>query len=355
MRRSLVAIARRGGGHRRCLRRAELEPRRRCSSGDSAPRWSRAGRVRPRRRPSRQRRFGGRHTKVQGWYPTRGNHGPNVKVVTDSASDLPESLATSLRHRRRAHSPSASATKSSSTASTSRPTSSGRSARVAETLPETAAPSPGAFQAAYERALSDGCDGVVVLTLSSMLSATRQSAYARRRSSRRTIDVRVVDTAERLDGRRVSRHRSGRAGEDRCVDRRDRRARPTSWSSARASSRPSTRSITSSRAAASASAGPPRPGALDQAADRDERRRRRRGRSPAHSCQGPRRRGETWRRVHAPLRRLALIHGARERCRGARGDGTRRRPSTPIIVTDIGPVVGTHGGPGIIGLTWMEA
>jgi fatty acid-binding protein DegV len=23
-------------------------------------------------------------------------------------------------------------------------------------------------------------------------------------------------------------------------------------------------------------------------------------------------------------------------------------------VTDIGPVVGTHGGPGIMGLTWIE-
>ena len=27
----------------------------------------------------------------------------------------------------------------------------------------------------------------------------------------------------------------------------------------------------------------------------------------------------------------------------------------PLIVADIGPVVGTHGGPGIIGLCWVEA
>jgi fatty acid-binding protein DegV len=26
-----------------------------------------------------------------------------------------------------------------------------------------------------------------------------------------------------------------------------------------------------------------------------------------------------------------------------------------LIVTDMGPVVGTHGGPGIIGLCWIEA
>jgi fatty acid-binding protein DegV len=27
----------------------------------------------------------------------------------------------------------------------------------------------------------------------------------------------------------------------------------------------------------------------------------------------------------------------------------------PLIVTDMGPVVGTHGGPGIIALCWIEA
>ena len=27
----------------------------------------------------------------------------------------------------------------------------------------------------------------------------------------------------------------------------------------------------------------------------------------------------------------------------------------PLMVADIGPTVGTHGGPGLIGLTWLEA
>ncbi len=26
----------------------------------------------------------------------------------------------------------------------------------------------------------------------------------------------------------------------------------------------------------------------------------------------------------------------------------------PLIVTEIGPVVGTHGGPGIIGVCWLQ-
>src|SRR3954451_3410975 len=39
-------------------------------------------------------------------------------------------------------------------------------------LPETAAPSPGAFEDAYRRAASAGADGVVCITISSRLSAT---------------------------------------------------------------------------------------------------------------------------------------------------------------------------------------
>jgi fatty acid-binding protein DegV len=27
----------------------------------------------------------------------------------------------------------------------------------------------------------------------------------------------------------------------------------------------------------------------------------------------------------------------------------------PLIIADMGPTVGTHGGPGIIGVAWLEA
>jgi fatty acid-binding protein DegV len=27
----------------------------------------------------------------------------------------------------------------------------------------------------------------------------------------------------------------------------------------------------------------------------------------------------------------------------------------PVVLTDIGPVVGAHGGPGIMGLTWIAS
>jgi DegV family protein with EDD domain len=44
------------------------------------------------------------------------------------------------------------------------------------TLPQTAAPAPGAFTAAYERLRANGADEIVVINLSSELSATMQSA-----------------------------------------------------------------------------------------------------------------------------------------------------------------------------------
>jgi DegV family protein with EDD domain len=61
-------------------------------------------------------------------------------------------------------------------------------------LPETSAPSPGAFVEAFAGASDDGCDGVVCITLSSKLSATYQAACAGAGEVADRIDVRVVDS-----------------------------------------------------------------------------------------------------------------------------------------------------------------
>ena len=60
--------------------------------------------------------------------------------------------------------------------------------------PETAAPSPGAFQQAYLRAAEAGRSGVLCLTISSRLSATYQAAVTAAASVQDRIPVRVVDT-----------------------------------------------------------------------------------------------------------------------------------------------------------------
>jgi DegV family protein with EDD domain len=60
-------------------------------------------------------------------------------------------------------------------------------------LPETAAPSPGSFVAAYQSAADDGADGVLCLTISSGVSGTYASALTAAESFD-AVPVRVVDT-----------------------------------------------------------------------------------------------------------------------------------------------------------------
>jgi len=67
-----------------------------------------------------------------------------------------------------------------------------------DTLPETAAPAPGQFEQTYRSAAAKGATGIVVVSLSSALSATMQSAQlaARAIADDPTIDldVRVIDS-----------------------------------------------------------------------------------------------------------------------------------------------------------------
>ena len=65
-------------------------------------------------------------------------------------------------------------------------------------LPETAAPAPGAFEAAFRRQTEAGADAVVCIDLSSDLSATFQSAQNAARAT--DLDVRVVDSRSITSG-----------------------------------------------------------------------------------------------------------------------------------------------------------
>jgi len=67
-----------------------------------------------------------------------------------------------------------------------------------DTLPETAAPAPGQFEAAYRAAAASGATGVVVVSLSAALSATMQSAQLAARTINDdpsiALEVRVIDS-----------------------------------------------------------------------------------------------------------------------------------------------------------------
>jgi DegV family protein with EDD domain len=69
-----------------------------------------------------------------------------------------------------------------------------RRCKASASLPETAAPPPGAFRAAYERAKAAGADGVLCLTLSAGVSATYQAALAGAAALEDQLPVVVVDT-----------------------------------------------------------------------------------------------------------------------------------------------------------------
>jgi fatty acid kinase fatty acid binding subunit len=63
-----------------------------------------------------------------------------------------------------------------------------------EELPSTAAPAPGAFEMAYRALAEEGADGIVAVMLSGALSATIQSAEQAARAVSDVVPVRVVDS-----------------------------------------------------------------------------------------------------------------------------------------------------------------
>lgn len=99
----------------------------------------------------------------------------NVRIVTDSACDLPQSVADELgisivpltiRIDGHEYVDRADLTPEEFWA---------KCATAAE-LPETAAPAPGQFEATYRKLAAEGASSIVVINLSSGLSATMQSA-----------------------------------------------------------------------------------------------------------------------------------------------------------------------------------
>ena len=63
-----------------------------------------------------------------------------------------------------------------------------------DVLPETSAPSAGAFEAAFRRQIADGATGIICINLSSKLSATMQSAQVAAQAVQPDCPVVVVDS-----------------------------------------------------------------------------------------------------------------------------------------------------------------
>ncbi|HEY5105100.1 MAG TPA: DegV family protein [Acidimicrobiales bacterium] len=226
--------------------------------------------------------------------------------------------------------------------------------KASKTLPETAAPSPGAFQAAYERAKADGFDGVLVLTLSSLLSATHQSASLAAEAVGDAIEVRVIDTLSVSMGQgliAIDLAETAKSGAD--LDELERRAGELMKKGGVVAALDTLEHLIKGGRVGGAKA------LLGQVlsikplvelkngvvAEAGRQRTRAKALGAVANVAA----------AHAPLRRLALIHGACSDVATLQ-ELIKDIPSEfPVILTDIGPVVGTHGGPGIMGLTWIEA
>jgi DegV family protein with EDD domain len=276
-----------------------------------------------------------------------------IRVVTDSACDIPEEVAQRLNIDIVSLSIRFGDEEFTDRVDLS-PSEFWAKCKASKTLPETAAPSPGAFQAAYERAKNDGCDGVIVITISALLSATHQSAVLGAEAVKDSIPVRVVDSkavsmaqglmvidvAELADTGAtlealVSDAESlvAKVGVVAMLDTLEHLIKGGRVGGARAllGQVLSIKPLLELKDGVVAEAG------------------RQRTRAKALVAIAEVTKG------HAPLKRLALVHGASNEVPALEALVADLATQNPIIVTDMGPVVGTHGGPGIIGLCWIEA
>jgi DegV family protein with EDD domain len=272
-----------------------------------------------------------------------------IRVVTDSASDLPADIVTRLD----IDVVPLTIRFGDEEFTDLSPETFWAKCKVAKTLPETSAPSPGAFQAAYERAKEAGFDGVIVLTISSLLSATHQAAVLGAEALAGGFDVRVVDTLNVSMGEGlmvIDIAEAARDGAD--LEALIARSAELMKKIGVVATLDTLEHLIKGGRIGGAKALLGQVLAIKPLIDvkggvvAEAGRQRTRAKALAAVAKTAADR--------APLRRFALIQGACSDVATLEALVKDIPTQFPIIVTDIGPVVGTHGGPGIIGLTWIE-
>jgi DegV family protein with EDD domain len=278
------------------------------------------------------------------------NEMPGVHIVSDTASDLPPELAA-------AHGielvPLTVRFGADELVDRRDLTPADFWARVATSpvLPETAAPSPGAFEEAYRRAAEAGATGVVCVTISSSLSATYESARLAAESVGDAIPVRVIDSravsmaegtvalvAARLAAEGASLDEVA-AGCDDTVPRTRTFAALDTLDNLRKGGRIGAAqallgSMLSIKPVIEVANGKVEP----------ESKQRTRGKSLRYLADKV--------RQAAPVESLAVVHGSApdvDELLRLIGDA---HPRDDIVVAEVGAVIGTHAGPRVIGVTY---
>ena len=226
---------------------------------------------------------------------------------------------------------------------------------ASEVLPETSAPSPGAFQEAFLAAAADGYDGVLCLNLSSEVSATYQAAVAAAKAVGDRIPVRTVDSRSLTMGLGlIVLDAADMAADGATLDELVARVETLD------PPHPGLRRGRHPRAPREGRAhrrgpGPPRLPPVHQAGGVAGRRKGRGGVQAADPPPVPPLPGRQGRRTRPRSGGIAVCNGAAtdideflDMLKGVQSE-------YPLVVVDLGPVVGTHTGPGTVGLCMITA
>ncbi len=276
---------------------------------------------------------------------------PTIRVVTDSACDLPDGLLTVLGvgmvplRVRFGDEELVDREELSTKEFWARNATGGA-------LPETSAPSPGAFCQAFERMAGEGATGVVCVTLSSRLSATIQAARQAASESGDDLPVRVVDSRSATMGEGlvvVEAAERAAAGADleevaAVAERSASELKVFGVIDTLENLRRGGRIGGAAAMLGSILAIKPvievRDGAVEE-----ESKQRTRAKSLRYLAAKV--------RAVGPLRRLAVFGADApdfDVLLDLLADVT---PTHPRLVGDIGPVIGTHTGPGAVGAAWL--
>lgn len=275
----------------------------------------------------------------------------SVTIVTDSAADLPPDLARelgiivvplSIRFGEEELVDGLDLTPQEFWARSS----------ASPVLPETAAPSPGAFQAAFERAGEEGADAVVCLSLSGALSATIESARAGAAGLTNGLPVQVVDSRSitlgeglmAIAGARMAR--LGKGADEIAAELTGQAARTKVYGAIDTleNLRKGGRIGAAAAAFGSLLSFKPVITIVDGAVEADSRQRTR-IRSLRYLVDKL--------REQAPLDLVGVVHGDAPDLPQFLTMVDEVVPRTSVVVSDLGPVIGTHAGLGAIGITFQ--
>ncbi len=225
---------------------------------------------------------------------------------------------------------------------------------ASDDLPSTAAPAPGAFEAVFRELAAGGADAVVCVNLSFALSATGESAQSAARSMEGEVDVRVMDSGKVSVGLGLMVKAAAAAAEAghsadeieaQLAELRDRvfiYAVLDTLDNLKKGGRIGTAQALLGSALSIKPCLDLTSGAVEEAG-----KQRTRGKARTWLAKQVAEAGE--------LEQLALAHGAADDIDAFTASLGGAPAQSPLTVTLIGPVVGTHAGPGVIAVAFVPA